>query len=1510
MATLYDPRFEHDACGIGFVARLAGPPTHEIVQLALGALGSLQHRGAVAADGLSGDGAGLLTTLPRPLLARELAARNLAADPNRIAVGMLFLPVAAPNAARQIVEDALVWRGLTVLGWRDVPLDHGQLGPIAAASCPVISQVLVDRPLDCADDTFERDLYRARKRAERQAAAANLDLYIASLSGRTIVYKGLMLPNRLAAFYHDLADPDYTASAAVYHQRYSTNTFPTWSRAQPFRVVSHNGEINTLAGNANWMRAREPHLKSALLGDLRELLPIIDTTGSDSAQFDNVLELLVRGGRDVRHAMLMMMPEAWEHIADLPPAVRDFYEWHANVMEPWDGPAAMTFCDGRIVGSALDRNGLRPARYLVTSDGLVVVGSEIGAANIPEERIVRKGRLGPGQMIAVDLERGELLDNATIKAICAAQQPYGAWLGQKTTLAEIESKEHKAKNIEQSINQESGIRNRESGIGNQFLAPSPQPPAPSLAILQSAFGYTAEGLAMVLKPMSRDGNEPIGSMGDDTPAAVFSAHRRPVYGYLKQRFAEVTNPPIDPLREQLVMSLSIRLGARHNLLAARSDQAHQISLPSPVLRDHELAALRNCTDSTFGCATLDATFPRIDDPQWLEYALDDVCSAADRALDAGATLLIISDRGIDAQRLPIPAVLALGAVHHHLILTGRRSTCSLLVESGEPHEVHHLAVLVGYGAEAVNPYGALATVRELAAERSRVAITPEQAEQNYCHALQKGLLKVMSKMGISTVDSYCGAQIFEALGLSDAVVRRCLRGTPSRFGGADWVRLGADVTTRHAAAWNAVTPTLPHPGQYKFKKDGEYHAFQPAVVHALQRAVNLAVAAPDDWHGGYAAYREYAATLDQRPPSEPRDLLDFVATAPIPLAEVEPIEAIVRRFSTAAISHGSLSAEAHETLAIAMNRLGGMSNSGEGGEDPRRFGTEKESAIKQVASGRFGVTPAYLMHARELQIKMAQGSKPGEGGQIPGNKVSAEIAAIRHTTPGVALISPPPHHDIYSIEDLAQLMFDLSAINPTAAISVKLVAEMGVGTIAAGVVKGGADVVLISGHGGGTGASPLSSIKNVGLPWEIGLAETQQTLMLNNLRERVRLRADGGLRTGRDVVLAALLGADEFSFGTAALIAEGCVMARACHNNTCPVGIATQRPELRAKFPGSAEHVMAFMRYIAAHVRELLAQLGARRLDDVIGRVELLHQRTTGEPDHDALDLSALLGVSPSSGGRCWNGIIQPKTTDSLNQRLVDTVLANMDVGDEIEIRTRITNQNRTTGATLAGALTLAGRATEVNLHFTGSAGQSFGAFAIHGMHMILLGDANDYVGKGLAGGELVIRPPDAAQYAPHEATIMGNTALYGATGGHVWAAGGAGERFAVRNSGAVAVVEGIGDHGCEYMTGGTVVVLGATGRNFGAGMTGGSAFVYDPEGVFPTRLNGDLVDAERVASPLVADHVRSLIERHWQHTGSPRAAEILADWPTAQSAFWHVAPLANRALVPVMAEQRATKAA
>ena len=1519
---LYDPRFERDACGIGFVARLSGEPDHAILAYALMAVGRMAHRGGVAADGKSGDGAGVLTQIPRAFFARELATRGIRYSVDDLAVGMFFLPQneGHRNTARSVVEQVLAQYGMALLAWRPVPVNLHALGASARETCPVIEQALIARPPHnhTAPNAYERALYLARRTIEAEARAHHLEGFsIPSLSSRTLIYKGLLVAPALPDFYEDLRDPLYETAIALYHQRYSTNTFPSWERAQPFRMLSHNGEINTLRGNVIWMQAREAEwrraamefeqpslIEAAIDGDPLAMAlsaatigPVVDTSGSDSAMLDNVLELLVMGGRDIRHSLTMLVPEAWERVHDMEPARRAFYQYHAGLMEPWDGPAALAFCDGQVVGLALDRNGLRPARYLLTDDGLVICGSEVGAAVIDESRIVRKGKVGPGQMIAADLRTGRFEENDEIRSTLAARRPYAEWLKRHMRVLAPAG----APRVSEPDEPEShASRESKSAL---------------LGKLQRAFGYTAEELAVVLKPMLRDGQEPVGSMGDDTPTAVLADRPRPLYNYFKQRFAEVTNPPIDPIREELVMSLSFSLGRRGHLLLEKPEHAHLLRLASPVLNNEHLAMLRDLRDPAFATATLNATFVADDGVQGMLSALDRLCREAEAAIAADKVILIISDRGVDERHAPIPALLALGAVHQHLIRIGLRTSVSLVVESGEPREVHHLACLVGMGAEAVNPYLALATVRALAVERDEVrgkaaethdrraaGELADEAEQNYIHALEKGLLKVMSKMGISTVDSYCGAQIFEIVGLAKEVTERCFAGVPSHLGGYGFRKLAADVLEHHDAAFSNRLPllagrsTLPHPGYYKFKKDGEYHAFSPAVVHALQRAAN---------GGSYADYLAYSKLVHDRPPVELRDLLEIVPpdereagpAAPISVDEVEPIEAIVRRFSTAAMSHGSTSAEAHETLSIAMYRLGGMSNSGEGGEDPVRYGDERNSTIKQVASGRFGVTPAYLASALELQIKMAQGSKPGEGGQIPGIKVSEEIARIRHTTPGVALISPPPHHDIYSIEDLAQLIYDLKQVNPRAAVSVKLVAEAGVGTIAAGVAKGGADVIHISGHSGGTGASPLSSIKNAGINWELGLAETQQTLVLNGLRGRVRLRVDGGFKTGRDVVMAALLGADEFSFGTAALIAEGCVMARTCHTNNCPVGVATQRPDLRARFPGKPEHVINFFRHVAQEVREILASIGARSLNDIIGRTDLLRQVRRGHAGADALDLSALLARfdrpgDPIRNVQPWNGMIE---IGALNRRLIEDAACAIDHQLHVELHYPITNVDRTVGATLAGEIGRRFGETGlpegmITVSFCGSAGQSFGAFLAPGMRLLLDGECNDYVGKGMAGGEIVVRPLPQARYPWHESTIIGNTCLYGATGGTLFAAGRAGERFAVRNSGAVAVVEGVGDHGCEYMTGGVVLVIGPTGRNFAAGMTGGMAYVYDENGAFPSRCNTETVTLAML-DPMDEDNVRALLVRHVELTGSPYAASLLERWEVTRGAFWRVQP-------------------
>jgi glutamate synthase (ferredoxin) len=1497
--TLYDPRFEHDACGIGFIADIEGRRSHAVLAQAVLAVGNMRHRGATDADAKTGDGVGVLTQLPHAFFARELSARGIEAPPEGcLGVGVFFLPLDLEERrrAQSLVGTVFEADGLPLLGWRDVPIDESALGRRAAATRPHIAQALIGCPDGLGATAFERALYLARKVMEHRAAAFDR-LYVASLSARTIVYKGLLVSRELNTFYPDLRDPDYTTALAVYHQRYSTNTFPTWERAQPFRMVCHNGEINTLQGNVSWTRAREADLASPVWGaDVERLRPVIDLDGSDSAMLDNVLELLVRSGRDIRHAMLMLVPEAWELISDMDSTRRAFYHYHACLTEPWDGPAALTFTDGRIVGSVLDRNGLRPVRWVLSDDGLLYAGSEVGAIPITTSRIVRKGRLGPGQMIAVDTVERRLWLNDRIKRHFATQQPYQTWL------------DHNLRRLETTPAGPEVFHNGD-------LAASLEQASSALRQQQAAFGYTNEELTVVLRPMVENAKEPVGSMGDDTPHAVLSEKPRPLFHYFRQRFAQVTNPPIDPLREELVMSLSTLLGARSNLLAATPEHAHLLELDSPILTDDQAAALRALPDASLPVAEVSALWPVRDGAAALEQTLADLCHAAEAAIDNGTAILIVSDRGVNWACAPVPALLAVGAIHHHLIRAGKRMRVSLVAETGEAREVHHFAALVGYGASAVYPYLALQSVRHIAehGQLRHSAFDAAEAARCYVKAAEQGLLKIMSKMGIATIDSYCGAQIFEAIGLNRMVIERYFTGTPSRVGGVGLEQIARDLTAWHLEAFgdgsNGHRPRLDSPGFYKFKRKGEHHNFKPQVVRALHAAARYQGALDGEFDGGYAEYCKYSALVHDRPPAALRDLLDFDTSGrqPISVDEVEPVTAIVRRFSTAAMSHGSLGREAHENLAIAMNRLGGRSNSGEGGEAQQRFGTEANSAAKQVASGRFGVTPAYLVNADELQIKMAQGSKPGEGGQLPGHKVSVEIATIRHTTPGVALISPPPHHDIYSIEDLAQLIYDLKQVNPGTEVSVKLVAEAGVGTIAAGVAKGGADVVVISGHAGGTGASPLSSIKNVGIPWELGLAEIQQTLVGNDLRGRVRLRTDGGLQTGRDVVMAAILGADEYSFGTAAVVAEGCLMARACHLNTCPVGIATQREELRAKFPGTPEMVVTFFTFLAQEVRETLARLGYGSLDEVIGRTELLHQIIRGEAAAH-LDLAPVLrrpvvdGAAQPGCRRAMQGQNGLYGIGRLNQQLVADVWPSgqhpsaAGAGEPIVRSYPISNTDRTVGATLAGAIARShgdqGLAcSTVRLVFEGSAGQSFGAFNIRGMHLTLFGDANDYVGKGMGGGEIVVRPPADSTFEWASNVIMGNTVLYGATGGRLFAAGRAGERFAVRNSGAQAVVEGVGDHCCEYMTGGAVTILGPTGRNFGAGMTGGIAFVLDAEREFHRHYNPQLIRLDPVERLEDVAVLRQLIADHFARTESAKARAILDDWDAYLPLFWRAMP-------------------
>jgi glutamate synthase (ferredoxin) len=1552
---LYDSSFEHDACGTGFVVQRTGQRSHRVLRLALEALCNHAHRGAVAADGRSGDGAGILTQLPLKLIARDLAYVGVRAPAaGDVAVGMIFMPLrnlVHRERSQELFQQAISEFGLEFLGWREVPVNLDALGEWAISLRPYIVQAFIGRPPALAPgDPFERALYLVRKRATQLCWAESIsNFYIASLSSRTIVYKGLFMAPQLANFYVDVADPDFETALAVFHQRYSTNTFPTWERAQPFRLLCHNGEINTLRGNINWMRAREADLvRSArpYFGDaVGYLPPVIAERGSDSAMLDNALDLLVQSGRDIRHSLLMLVPRAWEHDPELPADVRAFYHYHACLQEPWDGPAALAFTDGAVVGSVLDRNGLRPARFLMTDDDLVIMASEAGAVHVDEARIVRKGRLGPGEMLTVDTASGEILSTNDVAGRLAADKPYQRWLQENLVELDDLLTPGRVSSATTGASVRSATERRRSG---NVAAPGDDVAAAAgsnanLTALQAAFGYNREELVVLFRPMWQQGVEAIGSMGDDTPVAALSSLPRPLFHYFFQRFAEVTNPPIDPLREAQVMSLNQRLGRRSSLLSRGPEVARMLELNSPVLSDEHMQVIRELKhhlphgrSEDFQAATLDTTWPVADGVDGLEGAVKRLCQQAVAAVKSGASLLILSDRGLNRERTLIPALLATSGVHQRLIQAGVRNQASLLVETGEARDVHHVAALVGFGASAVNPWLALRTVQDevRTAGRHAEGVTPTQAVENTCKALEKGLLKIMSKMGIATVDSYCGAQIFDVLGLAEEVVERYFPGTPARLGGLGLCDLAADVLAWHHAAFpdGGALAVLDSYGLFKFKRDGEYHAYNPDVVRALHEVVgagkvsgvtsqvsgsggNLGEAEGAEGKTGNQedqrnqspsalrfplseSYQRYAELVQQRPAANLRDLLDFAPRRePVPLDEVEPAEAVLRRFSSAAMSHGALSGITHETLAIAMNRLGGASNSGEGGEDEARYGDERNSKIKQVASGRFGVTPAYLMAAEELQIKMAQGSKPGEGGQLPGHKVTDEIARLRHSTPGVALISPPPHHDIYSIEDLAQLIFDLKQVNPEAAVSVKLVSEAGVGTVAAGVAKGHADLIHLSGADGGTGASPLSSIKHAGGPWELGLAETQHTLLNNGLRGRVRIRVDGGFQSGRDVVIGAMLGADEFSFGTAALIAVGCKMARSCHTNTCPVGVATQRADLVAKFPGQPEHLMVFMHQVAEEVRQILARLGYRSLNEVIGHAELLTQTVTGK-EASYLDLQSLLWT-PDTGQPRRN--VDPRNPllvgADLDDRLAAEALDELaEYGSPVRLRYAIANTDRTVGARLSGQLARrygnAGLpAGSIVVELEGTAGQSLGAFLCNGIHLHLTGQANDYVGKGLGGGEIVLRPQASTQYTWHENVILGNTALYGATGGVLYAAGRAGERFAVRNSGATAVVEGVGDHGCEYMTGGVAVILGETGRNFGAGMTGGLAFVYDPADVLPSRYNPQLITLRRVQRREHVKQLRALLRQHYQLTASQRAKEVLDHWDEEIGDFWLVLP-------------------
>ncbi len=1483
---LYDPRFEHDACGMGVVVNIKGKKSNEIIRQALTVLKNLTHRGARGAEPNTGDGAGIVMQIPHDFLSRKAERHSFSLpEPGQYGVGIMFLPqdMKHRRAIEIHFEKIVASEGQKLLGWRTVKVNNDALGATAKLAEPKTRMVFIARSPNITDDlAFERKLYVIRKRAESEIRhggrfESGEYFYIPSLSHKTLVYKGMLVSDQLEGYFLDLTEPDMESALAIVHSRFSTNTFPSWERAHPYRYVSHNGEINTLRGNVNWIRAQEDMIESDLFGsDMKKVLPIIQPDGSDTAMFDNCLEFLVLAGRSLPHAMAMMIPEPWSNDESMEDEKRAFYEYHANLMEPWDGPAAMGFTDGILAGAMLDRNGLRPARYYVTTDDRLLLASEVGVLDVPPEEIAFKGRLAPGRMLLVDTQQGRIIHDEEIKSTMAGEHPYRDWLNKYQVRLE-DLPDPRPEHI-------------------------PQPDLPTLVQRQQAFGYTVEDLNIILLTMARDGVEPVGSMGNDASLAVLSTKPRMLYDYFRQIFAQVTNPPIDSIREALVISTEVMVGAESNLLKPTPQSCHQIRLDSPILTNEDLAKISHGKIAGFVTTTLPILFESGTDGHGLEAALEEICRMADAAVARGINLLILSDRGMDSTHAPIPALLAVSGLHHHLIRKGTRTQVGLLLESGEPREVHHFAALIGYGVTAINPYLAYESLEGLINDGTLKGVDIEHAIKNYAKAAVKGVVKSLSKMGISAIQSYCGAQIFEALGIHQAVIDKYFTLTPSRIGGINMDVIAAEAEMRHHDGFPARevnVHTLRTGGQYKWRQDGEHHAFNPQTVHYLQTACR---------NNDYSLYKKYASLISEetKEPSTLRVLLDFRFGAnPIPLDEVESVESIVRRFKTGAMSYGSISQEAHEAMAIAMNRIGGKSNSGEGGEDPERFnrmpnGDWKRSAIKQVASARFGVTSEYLVNAAELQIKMAQGAKPGEGGQLPGRKVYPWIARVRHSTPGVGLISPPPHHDIYSIEDLAELIFDLKNANNEARITVKLVSEVGVGTIAAGVAKGHADVVLISGHDGGTGASPFSSIKHAGLPWELGLAETHQTLMLNGLRDRIAIEVDGQLKTGRDVVIAALLGAEEFGFATAPLVALGCVMMRVCHLDTCPEGVATQNPELRKNFKGDPQHVINFMHFIAQDMRELMARLGVRTVRELVGRSDYLRPRKN--IDHwkaRNLDFTEILHrLDDESENGVFCTVKQDHGLESTldHQVLLELCKPAIENGESVEATLPIHNINRVTGTSVGSEVTRKHGANglpedTIRLHFQGSAGQSFGAFIPKGMTMLLEGDSNDYIGKGLSGGKIIVYPPKESTFAAEKNIIIGNVAFYGATGGEAYVRGVAGERFCVRNSGMDAVVEGVGDHGCEYMTGGRVVVLGSYGRNFAAGMSGGVAYVLDEKGNFPLYCNQEMVTIQKIEDPQEAEEVRQLIQRHADNTNSALAQRILANWEAFLPKFARVMP-------------------
>ncbi len=1477
---LYDPQFEHDACGVGFIVQMKGKQSHAIVEQGLTILLNLDHRGACGAEANTGDGAGILLQIPHKFLRKVAAAESITLpDPGEYGVGMIY---ASPDPAvraqsRQVFERIVAEEGLNVLGWRDVPTDDASLGQTARASEPFMQQVFIQRSPDLADElAFERKLLVIRKRAYTAIRAPKMDRYWypASLSCRTLIYKGMLMPVQVAQYYPDLKDPDLESALALVHSRFSTNTFPSWERSHPYRYIAHNGEINTLRGNINWMHARQSLFASEFFGeDIQKIQPVINLQGSDSGIFDNALEMMVLAGRSLPHAVMMMIPEPWTAHESMSEAKKAFYKYHSCLMEPWDGPASIAFTDGSMIGAILDRNGLRPSRYYVTKDDLVIMASEAGVLPIEPERVALKGRLQPGRMFLVDMSEGRIVADEEIKTQIATEHPYQSWIDQHmVSLAQLQD------------------------------APEVSHSDPkTLLQRQTAFGVTFEDLRLLLTPMAQNGVEAVGSMGSDTPLAVLSNRPKLLYDYFQQLFAQVTNPPIDSIREEIITSAETTIGAEGNLLQPKPESCHLIELKTPILTDVELAKLKHVHQEGFQSVTLPILFDPKAGVDGVEAALTEIYRQADQAIAAGINIVILSDRGIQRDKAPIPALLAVSGLHHHLIRAGTRTRVGLVLESGEPREVHHFAVLLGYGCGAINPYLTFETIENMIQQNLLPDLDLKVACKNYIKAVTKGVVKVASKIGISTLQSYRGAQIFEAIGLNQSVIDRYFTWTASRIEGVDLDVIAKEAILRHSHAFperSVNGHTLDVGGEYQWRKDGEAHLFSPQTIHALQQAVR---------ENRYDLYKQYAAQINQQDQQRYtlRGLLQFKQREPIPLEEVEPIESMMKRFKTGAMSYGSISKEAHESLAIAMNRIGGKSNTGEGGEDPERYtwtndrGDSKNSAIKQVASGRFGVTSLYLSQAKELQIKMAQGAKPGEGGQLPGRKVYPWIAKVRYSTPGVGLISPPPHHDIYSIEDLAELIHDLKNANRSARINVKLVSEVGVGTVAAGVAKAHADVVLISGFDGGTGASPQTSIKHAGLPWELGLAETHQTLVLNNLRSRITVETDGQIKTGRDVVIATLLGAEEYGFSTAPLVTLGCIMMRVCHKNTCPAGIATQDPYLRQSFTGDPEHTVNFMKFIAQEIREIMAELGFRTINEMVGRVDVLEAKQA--IDHwkaKGIDLSKILyqpEVGPEVGRYC-----QIPQDHGLEKSLDLTVLLDLcqpaiERGEPVKAKLPIKNTNRTVGTILGNEITKRhwqGLPEDtIHLHFQGSAGQSFGAFVPRGVTLELEGDANDYFGKGLSGGKIILYPPAAATFIPEENIIVGNVALYGATSGEVYIRGVAGERFCVRNSGVSAVVESVGDHGCEYMTGGKVVVLGPTGRNFAAGMTGGVAYVLDETGDFPILCNTQMSDLERMDDPAEIETIRDLIQRHAHYTQSQKALRILADWEAIVPKFVKVMP-------------------